>query len=434
MMMNARLLFPTSGGAKPGRLFAALAVGLLLPASTAPAATPGERGKPFLATFTPDEYDAQTQNWSVAQDQRGIVYAANLDGVLEYDGVRWRLIGTPGKISAWSLARGADGTLWVGASGDLGFLRPDSRGSGRFVSLLEHVPEGLRGFGAVRQIVPTPEGVFFLEARHLFRWRGGGEGDEPTAMKIWDLGKKDPSTFSHLSYVQDRLLVARQGVGLLELHGESFEPLAGSELFAEHSVEAVGSLEDGTLVVGTFTEGLFLYDGTSARRWETAAGAYARDKLTTGVTRLADGRFALTTYRGGVALFDRSGTVVRVVDKASGLPDNTVRGPAYEDAQGGLWLPLNHGLARVEVGSALEYYDDDLGLDGLILSVLRQRGTLYAGTTQGLFALEPAASGAGMAQFVRVAGIEGGCGDLLAFRDRLLAATSRGVFEVKTEP
>ncbi|MCP4657650.1 MAG: GHKL domain-containing protein, partial [bacterium] len=110
------------------------------------------------------------------------------------------------------------------------------------------------------------------------------------------------------------------------------------------------------------------------------------------------------------------------------------RGPAYEDAQGGLWLPLNHGLARVEVGSALEYYDDDLGLDGLILSILRQRGTLYAGTTQGLFALEPAASGAGMARFVRVAGIEGGCGDLLAFRDRLLAATSRGVFEVKTEP
>ena len=55
---------------------------------------PGEReaGLPFLRNYSPQEYSAQSQNWAVTQDQRGVIYVGNNDGVLVYDGVRWQTI------------------------------------------------------------------------------------------------------------------------------------------------------------------------------------------------------------------------------------------------------------------------------------------------------------------------------------------------------
>src|ERR1700740_2007732 len=51
---------------------------------------PRERMLRLATAFnTADVPRAGTQNFDVAQDERGIIYVGNLAGVLEYDGVRW---------------------------------------------------------------------------------------------------------------------------------------------------------------------------------------------------------------------------------------------------------------------------------------------------------------------------------------------------------
>ena len=72
-------------------------------------------GNPPLQFFGPRDYAAGPLNWSVLQDQRGLIYAANADGVLEFDGVSWRLIRTDRKTRARSLAMASDGRVYVGA-------------------------------------------------------------------------------------------------------------------------------------------------------------------------------------------------------------------------------------------------------------------------------------------------------------------------------
>ena len=46
------------------------------------------------------------------------------------DGVRWRAIDNPQDLRFWSIAAAGDGTVYAGASGDLGFLEPESAGRG----------------------------------------------------------------------------------------------------------------------------------------------------------------------------------------------------------------------------------------------------------------------------------------------------------------
>ncbi len=40
---------------------------------------------PPVTSFTKNDYDAERQNWNIAQDSRGIMYFANTAGLLQYD-------------------------------------------------------------------------------------------------------------------------------------------------------------------------------------------------------------------------------------------------------------------------------------------------------------------------------------------------------------
>ncbi len=84
-----------------------------------------------------------------------------------------------------------------------------------------------------------------------------------------------------------------------------------------------------------------------------------------------------------MVLLDRAGKLRRVLNQVSGLRDETVW-HTYVDRQGGLWLCLNDGLARVEVASPASYFDQTADLGGAVNSVARHRGRLYAATSKGV--------------------------------------------------
>jgi hypothetical protein len=52
-------------------------------------------GTPFIRNFSKLEYRAGTQNWDIAQDQKGFMYFANNEGLLVFDGVKWELYKMP---------------------------------------------------------------------------------------------------------------------------------------------------------------------------------------------------------------------------------------------------------------------------------------------------------------------------------------------------
>ncbi|MCP4205140.1 MAG: hypothetical protein GY769_24790, partial [bacterium] len=51
-----------------------------------------EVGRFYVQNFAPQDYGAHAQNWAIVQSPEGLLYVANGHGVLEYDGVSWRLI------------------------------------------------------------------------------------------------------------------------------------------------------------------------------------------------------------------------------------------------------------------------------------------------------------------------------------------------------
>ena len=121
-------------------------IALLYPIQLIPAQNQNEIGRPFITTFTQKDYPGDVQTWAFIQDSRGVIYAGNQPGVLEYDGSSWRMIPTANYSFVRSLDIDQNGRIYVGAQSDIGYLAQDSVGELRYISLLKYIPEKYRDF------------------------------------------------------------------------------------------------------------------------------------------------------------------------------------------------------------------------------------------------------------------------------------------------
>jgi len=376
-----------------------------------------ETGRIPLRWYSPLRYKGSAQNWAVLQRSDGVVHVGNNAGVLEFDGVGWRLTPSPHRATVRSLAGGPSGRVWVGCVGDFGYLAQDRAGRTAYVSLLDQVPEGDRAFSDVWKTHVTAAGVFFQSAERLFRWDG-------TSLQVWRLEPR-----LHFSFVVNGELFLRQrGVGLKRLRGGSVELVPGGEAFANQRVYALLEGPDGGLLAAVRESGLWQQRGDRFEQLRTPASELVAEAQVYHGTRLRGGGYALATLAQGVVLLDEQARLVWVFDHAAGLRHDNVK-YVYPDRQGGLWMGLERGVARLELASALSTFGEREGLEGTVYDLLRHRGRLYAATARGVYVLEPGHERL-RARFVPVPGIRTQVWALVADGPGLLAATNAGLYSI----
>lgn len=392
--------------------------GLLLCNGILPAVAE-EQGLPFIAWYPPQVYAAGTQNWAITQGADGLMYFGNDGVILRFDGSRWdRIPVSPGR-AVRSLGTAVDGRILVGSQSEFGYLEQDADGTEFFVSLSAVLPPEAPAFTDVWQSIATDQAWYFSTPQALFWYADGRLGWHEHASpgvggSFWVHGR----------------LYTDTSEGLIVLGDPDYRP-AGEQASSLH-LYAMLPASDGRILLGTRQQGLFLFDPASGEVESVAAEAsawLAENQVYHG-TALVDGRFALGTLRGGIALIDLERDEWEIIGAAEGLPDIRVR-HLYSDRDGGLWLALDSGLARLEPQSPITRWNDRLGLNGPVLSLIREQDRLYAGTTLGLFVLD-------QGRFQPIDGIDSEVWDLhvwtpQAGRRQLLAATSYGVFEVEQD-
>ena len=382
-----------------------------------------ETGIPFIDNFTPKEYNANTQNWAIVQDHRGVMYFGNNKGVLEYDGVNWRLIPVSNHSIVRSLAINSAGTIFVGAVGEFGYLAPDETGQLQYNSLVQHIPKEEAVFADVWTTLVKDDEVYFQSFYSLYRYKNG-------KIKSWPLS----SSYHRSFIVFDKLYLREEGKGLMVMEGDSLRQLQEGGLFAAEPVSAMLPFQDNILV-GSRNKGLFLLNPESGTirpfrsQLNTTLGKY---QVYHGVV-LSNGHYAFSTIKGGVVVINREGKGIVGLGQQSGLLSETVY-YLYPDRNGSLWLGLANGISKVEITSPLSIFNKILGLDGGILAIKRFKGTLYVNTHQGIFFLNKDS------HFQQLEGLFSQCWYMETFTEpgnpdkkHLLVASTVGVFEVEQD-
>jgi signal transduction histidine kinase/ligand-binding sensor domain-containing protein len=384
-----------------------------------------DRGIPFITNWSPKDYGEHKQNWAIAQDDRGVMYFGNGEGVLEYDGVSWRLISLPGQKWVYSLAIDQTGKIYVGSDNELGYLMPDSSGKLQYISLMSDIPEEYRDFGEVWQTLATNNEIYFGSPKYLFRLKSKTNGTQNN-FRIW----KAENSFHVTFLLGDKIYTRQRKIGLMELSGDSLRLVSDGEKFADDRVYVMLPF-DNKILVGAWS-GLYLFDGKTFQPFNTQADAFLlENQLYHGVV-LKDSTFALATRRGGIVIIDGVGRLLQIVNKASGLRDETVRF-LFPDREGGLWAALDNGLARMETPAPFSLYSEQLGIKGSVAGILRHHGWLYAVTSQGIYFLTPPKFAGSFSTFQPIPEITNSSWSLLSANNILLAATGDGVFRIEKD-
>jgi signal transduction histidine kinase/DNA-binding response OmpR family regulator len=332
-------------------------------------------GFPFITNYSSKEYKSHEQNWDIVQDKEGIMYFGNTYGILEYDGTHWRTIKMVNPDIVRSLTINKNGRIFVGGYGNFGYLGIDTTGNYRYVSLSDKLKDSNKNFTNVWKIHCLKEGILFRTVEALFQWNG-------ERFKIW----KSKNKFQFSSYINDTLYIQQNNLGLAKIVNDSLVLLQGGEFYAHKLIYLMIKKGKNNFIIGTKRNNLFIYNGKTSKSFKTEADQFLlKNKLKNGIL-LSNGMMAISTHLGGVAIINLEGKLIKIIDKSSGIRNNTIRN-LFCDRQDGLWLALDNGLSRVQFPAPITYYDERSGLLGSVESIQRYNNRLFAATHQGLFSM-----------------------------------------------
>src|SRR5690606_19459942 len=98
----------------------------------------------------------------------GIMYFANNEGLLTFDGRHWKLHPLPHKTIVRSIKISTDGKIYVGAQDEIGYFIPEKNGNLNFVSLKNLIPEKERDFSDIWDITIIKNEIFFRTTDKIF--------------------------------------------------------------------------------------------------------------------------------------------------------------------------------------------------------------------------------------------------------------------------
>jgi len=327
-------------------------------------------GTSSVRNYSRSEINAGIQNWGIQQANNGKMYFANNSGLLEFDGVNWRIFPITNNGLVRSLHIEIDGIIHSGGFNEIGYYQEDENGFYEFHSIKNLLPEGSNDFDDVWKICAHPDGMIYQSFSQLMIYNNE---------KVSVIAA--PSDF-HLSYlVNNNFYVNDMEQGLLRFAMGNLFPLKGTESLRGKEIWGILA-QDNQLLISTASDGVYIYDGNSVIPWDTEVNEFLKRNQIFCSYQTASGILAFGTVQNGLILVNAKGELIQHLNMSDGLQNNTILSIG-EDDLGNLWLGTDKGIDFVEISSPLTRISYNYGV-GTGYTAQYFENNLYLGTNQGL--------------------------------------------------
>lgn len=381
-------------------------------------------GIPVVVNYPKQVYNAGSQNWGLAQDKNGIIYVANNDGLLSFDGNFWRLFALPNATKVRSIGIGGDNRIYIGGQSEIGFFAPDKKGRLAYTSLMPLVSAKGRDFTDVWNICFFKGHVFFRAYRKILEYDGSKVIVHEAVQ--WNFLGATPSLL--LALDNDKQLVTYKN--------GAWSPASKNHPFPRDVVlrAAVAIGADSTLLA-TQQHGLFILHKDTIMPFQTKDLKRIEPSNIYGAIPLGDDRVALNTNLSGCVIINKKGEIIQKISKKEGIQNNNVLCMLY-DRNRNLWLGLDNGIDLVLYSNAIQqiFPEGDNRYAGY--SSILYKKKLYLGLVSGAY--EVPVSRAGdlsyqKANFTPLKGSKGQVWNFSIVNDRLFMGHLRGAFLVEND-
>ena len=328
-------------------------------------------GTPKVRNYDNSTILAGPQTWMISTSSSGIMYFANNDGLLQFNGQDWEIYPLPKATVVRSVYPTDEGKIYVGGFNEIGYFSAGFNGDLLYHSLIPLLPEEAKDFGDLWKIYDTPQGIVFQCYKQIMILT------DSTFHVL-----KAPGQF-HFSYsVHGDIYVNDLEVGIMRLSGSRLVRMPGLNRLKGMLIWSILPFGDN-LLIATSQDGIFLYNGLELTKWDNQASRRLSEKQLFCGLHLPNNNYAFGTIQDGFLICDTLGNILQSINLENGLQNNTVLSMQIDQYQN-LWLGLDHGIDYAEINSPITYLGHFNGLSAGYTAVLHNKN-LYFGTNRGLF-------------------------------------------------
>ncbi|HEX2629642.1 MAG TPA: triple tyrosine motif-containing protein [Chitinophagaceae bacterium] len=331
-------------------------------------------GIPNIVNYSKQVYNAGSQNWNIVQDKQGILYFANNDGLLSFDGVFWRTYKLPNRTIARSVAIGSDNRIYIGGQKEIGYFYPGANGELVYTSLNKLIPAKDNDFADVWNICFFNNHVFFRANRKILEYDGH------------KMIVHNSPNWGYLNAVAGELVAFEIDKGIVSFKNGQWQQRVNTGALPKDNIMIRSILPFGkdSMLVVSLMHGLFIIHHDTLSSFETPDIKSIASRNIAGACVLTNGRIALVTNLGGCNIIDKKGKFIQRFTKQEGIQNNNTL-CAMMDRDQNLWLGLDNGIDLVTYSNAIKnIFPDKEDRNSGYTSVIHDN-KLYLGVSTGVY-------------------------------------------------
>lgn len=330
---------------------------------------PGQQLTPPIQNHSSVEYDGASQNWAIAGDDLGIIYAANNKGLLSYDGQRWELFPLKNGAVIRSVFPYQD-RIYTGSYREFGFWKRNEKGEMFYTSLMALLKEPIES-EEFWEILSFKNVIYFRSFGAIYKY----DNDQIEVIKNVGTNK--------MTVYKDRLLIAVAKKGLFYLNPDgSMEPLKNQEMLTGKRVLDL-AVDGSEILIGT-KDRLYKYQDNRCFPYPNRdLNLKLAEHEFNHIMRNGENQLLLATVRNGVLHHNIKTGHTFVYNRENGLQNNTVLGMTSKN--GKVWLALDDGIDEIDLHSSIHFFTEKSGELGAVYDLTFYNNNLYAASNTGVY-------------------------------------------------
>lgn len=357
------------------------------------------------------EYNAAGQNWGVSLNAKGVLFAANNKGLLQYNGEEWLLHKLPNSTTIRSVASIND-RIYTGSYEEFGYWKKNALGHLEYTSLTHLITGHVFTNEEFWQIIPFGKAILFRSFSAIYRY----EDEKITVI--------NPGfVVTNMAIYDGKILVASKNKGLYILNQQGMLSSENNHILSNMTVTDMVPFTDA-LLIGTQLNGCFLLRQDQLVPWDKGTYNVLKQHQLNKILQLTTGELVFGTIKNGIYIYDPIKNTLINLNKETGLQNNTIL--SMNQFQDQLWVGLEKGIDRISINTSIGYYTDYSGVLGTVHDLALYKNTIYLGSNTGIYYFNNDSL-----KFVN--GSQGHVWDLKVIDKDLLVGHNTGTFKVDGE-
>ncbi len=335
-------------------------------------------GLPYVKNYYPYEYNGYSQNWDICFDSTGVLWLANGDGLISFDGLNWRKYFLP-SYDAVACISIINNRIYIGSKNEFGYFNISSPSEYKYVSLTNKAMNLSLSNNYFFYSAKTDYGVYMSDGNSVVRIHNDNVD------VLFTNVKGNLISFNNLAFFYN------SATGLYLLSGSKSLYIKGSYPLNSNISMFLPYTDDTLLIIDNKTgiyKGCLNLQNIINPSLTIEEFDFPNEKeLIANVildARKTSFGYIFSTYFGGTYVYDLDFKLQYILNQESQLISITHNKIAL-DPNENIWLAMDYGIARINTHNPFTLLSKVHGLSSSILDVEFFNNKLLAGGWTNLY-------------------------------------------------